>query len=84
MKRDPIDWIPEAIRYVQAYDRSRTFEQFWDDYLTAYGVQNPALAHPESTPEGAEAFRGLQDVLEPFMASLQGRQDSDVIDPSQG
>lgn len=81
MKKPPSEWIPEAHRFLESYDRSRTFEQFWDDYLALFGHENPAIAQVGDDPDDRAAFKALQQALDPFTASLQGRLDTDAIDP---
>ncbi|WP_298581258.1 hypothetical protein [uncultured Luteimonas sp.] len=80
MSRPPSEWIPEAHRFIETFDRSNTFEQFWNEYLALFGHENPDVRQVGDDPQDLAAMRELRLALDPFMASHQGKLDTEVID----
>lgn len=69
----------EALSFIAAYDRSNTYETFWDHYLSRFGSMMQSLQQPDATDSQKAALRMIQDALGPFCASHVGKLDTDSI-----
>jgi hypothetical protein len=70
----------EARRFIEGFDKRKTFEQFWAEFLAQFGIENPAWHEPGFEAESMAALRELGDALAPFTPSHHGKRDTDVID----
>lgn len=69
----------EALSFIAAYDRSNTYETFWDHYLSRFGSMMQSLQQPDATESQKAALHMIQDALDPFCASHVGKLDTDSI-----
>ena len=78
--KDASKLAAEALSFLAAYDRSNTFETFWDHFLTRFGPMMQTLQRPEASDSQQAALLMIQDALDPFCASHVGKLDTDQID----